>query len=91
MDMTKAIILEENINDNLWPKLALIMTYVKNNRPIKVLQNLSFYKTYTYKFFNLSKLQIIDSTIYIFLYNREINIEVEKMCTKSFEKTIGWL
>lgn len=37
IDITKATILEENIDDNLWPKLVLTMTYIKNSRPTKAL------------------------------------------------------
>lgn len=31
MDMTRATILESNINNELWPELVLAMTYIKNN------------------------------------------------------------
>lgn len=31
IDMTRAIILEENINNDLWLKLTLARTYIKNN------------------------------------------------------------
>lgn len=47
MDMTRAIIFEKYIDNNLWPKLVLAMTYVKNSWPTKVLQNFSPYKTLT--------------------------------------------
>ncbi len=30
MDMTKATILEENIDDDLWPEIIFAMTQVKN-------------------------------------------------------------
>ena len=39
IDMTRAIIFEENIDDDLWPKLVFAMTHVKNNRPTRALQN----------------------------------------------------
>lgn len=45
--MTKATILEGNINDKLWLELILTMTYVKNNRPTKVFQNLSPYEVHS--------------------------------------------
>ena len=41
MDITRATILEENIDDDLWPELVLAMTYVKNNRLTRAVQNLS--------------------------------------------------
>lgn len=37
MDMTKITIFEKNINNNFWPKLILIMTYIKNRWLTKVL------------------------------------------------------
>lgn len=37
MDMTRATILEGNIDNELWPELVLVITYVKNNWPTKVL------------------------------------------------------
>lgn len=33
MDITQAIILSRNIYNNLWPKIILVITYVKNIRP----------------------------------------------------------
>ena len=39
MDMTRASILEGNINDDLWPEILLAMNYIKNNRPTEALPN----------------------------------------------------
>lgn len=47
--MTKETILESNIDNDLWLELVLAMTYIKNNRSIKVLQDLSLYKLYTHE------------------------------------------
>lgn len=70
--MTRAIILKGNIDDNLWAELVLAMTYIKNNQPMRVLQNnLSFYKAYTHELPNLSHLRILGSIIYIFLHKKE--------------------
>ena len=33
MDITRATILEGNIDDDLWPELVFAMAHVKNNRP----------------------------------------------------------
>lgn len=55
MDITRATILEANIDDDLSLKLIFAMTYLKNNCFMKALQNnLSLYKTYTYELPNLS-------------------------------------
>lgn len=49
MDMTRATILEGNINDDLWPNFILTMTYIKNNQPTRVFQDLSSFELYTHK------------------------------------------
>ena len=53
IDMTKATILEKNIDDDLWPELILAIMYVKNNWPTRAIQNLSSYKVYIYELSNL--------------------------------------
>lgn len=47
--MTRTTILEGNIDNNLWTELVFAMTYIKNNRLIRVFQDLSPYKSYIYK------------------------------------------
>lgn len=37
MDITRVTILEGNIDDELWPKIVLVMTYIKNNCPTRAL------------------------------------------------------
>lgn len=45
IDMIKAIILKTKINNMLWPKIVLAMTYIKNLRPTRVLEEfISFIK-----------------------------------------------
>lgn len=48
--MTRATIFKENIEDDLKPELVSTITYVKDNWPIKVVQNFCPYKTYIYNF-----------------------------------------
>ena len=45
MDMTRATILEGNLDDELWPETVLAMTYVKNVRPTKALNGDNPYHT----------------------------------------------
>lgn len=79
MDMTGAIIFKGNINDDLQPELLLAMTYVKNNQPMRVLQNhLSPYEVYTHELPYLSHLQILGSTVYIFLHKEKQTLKSEK-------------
>lgn len=39
MDMARATILEGNLSDDLWPEVIPAMTYIKNLRPTKALEN----------------------------------------------------
>lgn len=49
MDITKATMQKNDIDNNLYPELILAMMYIKNNQFTKALQNLSLYKLYTVK------------------------------------------
>lgn len=68
MDMIKAIIQKDNIEDTLLPKLILTITYIKNNQSAKALQDLSSHNSYTYKLLNLAHLQILNFIDYVFPY-----------------------
>ncbi len=79
MDMTRAIILEGNIDDDLWPELVLAMTYVKNNRPTRALQgNISPHKVSTKEAPNLAHLWVLGSTVYVLLHKEERSMKSEK-------------
>lgn len=55
--MTKATILEGNIKDKLYFELMLVITFIKNNNPKKILaNNFNFYKAHFYKKLDLSHL-----------------------------------
>lgn len=57
MNITRATILEGNIKDELWPKLVLAMTYIKNSHSTKVLaNNFSSHKAHIYKKLDFSYL-----------------------------------
>lgn len=43
MDITKATILEKNLDDKLWPKIVFAMTYIKSVRLTKALNRDSSY------------------------------------------------
>lgn len=76
--MTRTIILEKNINNDLWPELVFTMIHVKNSWLIKVLQNLSSYKALTWDYLNISPLRILESIIYIFLHKEKLLLKLEK-------------
>lgn len=60
IDMTKATILGENIENELWPELVLAMTYIKNSCPTKTLtNNLSPHKANFREKAELSYVQIL--------------------------------
>lgn len=45
IDMTRATILESNIDDKLWPEIIIAMTYIKNNYSTKASSsNATLYK-----------------------------------------------
>ena len=77
--MTRATILMENINDELWPELVLAITYIKNNRPTRALaNNISPYEAHFIEQLDLLHLQILGSTVYILLYKEERSMKSEK-------------
>lgn len=77
--MTRVTIFERNIDDELWLKLILVMTYVKNNQPIKALENyISLHKAYIKEVFNLIHVQIFSSTVYVLLQEEKCLIKSEK-------------
>lgn len=73
MDMTRATILEGNIDDELWPEIILAMTYIKNNCPTKALpSNTTPYKAQSQKnTTDVSHLCVLGSTVYVFFHKEE--------------------
>ena len=89
MDMTRATILEGNIDDDLWHELVLAMTYVKNSRPTRALpQNLSPYEALTQDHPNISHLRILGSTVYVFLHEEEQSLKSEKWAPRALKGTL---
>ena len=89
IDITRATILEVNINDELWPELILAMTYIKNSRPTRALaNNLNFHKTHFHKKPDLSHLRILGSTIYVLLYKKKRSIKSEKWASQVLRGTL---
>lgn len=86
--MTKATILESNINNKLRPDLVLARIYVKNNWLIKALQNLSLHKVLFQKSPNLSHLQILSFTVYVLLYKEKRLMKSKKWAPKALKKVL---
>lgn len=88
MDITRATILEGNIDDELWPELVLAMTYIKNSRLTKALQNLSSHEALTRDHPNISHLRILGSTVYVFLHEEERSLKSEKWAPRALKGTL---
>lgn len=86
--MTRATILESNINDDLWPEMVLTMTYIKNNCPTKALNNLSPHKAYFYKQSSLTYLWILSFTMYVLLHKEKLSIKSEKWAPQVLKRTL---
>lgn len=78
IDMTKATVLESNIDDDLWPKLVLAITYIKNSQPMPVLENISPHEAHFHEQPNPAHLQILGSTVYLLLHEEERLMKLEK-------------
>lgn len=89
MDMTRATILEGNIDDELWPEIILAMTYIKNNRPTKALPS----KTTPHEAQNqeegdVSHLRVLGSTVYVFLHEEERSQKSEEWAPRAMKGTL---
>lgn len=56
VDITRATILEDNIDNDLWLMFVLAMIYIKNSRLMQVLKNISPHKNQFHKQLNLTHL-----------------------------------
>lgn len=88
MDMTRVTILDRNIDDKFWPELILAIIYVKNRRPIKVLQSLSPHKSLTQDYLNIFHLRILGSSVYVFLHKEEQSLKLEKQVLRALKRTL---
>ena len=89
MDMTRATILEGNIDDELWPELVLAMTYIKNSRPTRALaDNLSPHEAHFHEKPDLSHLRILGSTVYVLLHEEERSMKSEKWAPRALRGTL---
>lgn len=82
------MILESNIDDNLWPELVLAMTYIKNNWPTRALQNISPHKAHFYKQPNLTHLRLLGSTVYVLLHKEKRLMKSEKWAPRALKETL---
>lgn len=72
MEMVQATILEQGIEDMLWPEVVLAMTYVKNLWQTQVLEkSINLIKKQDNTLFSLQYPHVLGSTIYVFLHKKE--------------------
>lgn len=87
--MTRATILEGNINDELWPELVLAMNHIKNSRPTRALaNNLSPHKAHFHEKPDLSHLQILGSTVYVLLHEEKRLMKSKKWAPRALRGTL---
>ena len=92
MDMARATILERNLNDDLWPEVILAMTYIKNLRPSKALENdnTPFNAQYQENP-DIRHLRILRFTVYVFLHEEERELKSEKWKPRALRgKLVGF-
>ncbi len=89
MDMTRATILEENIDDELWPKIILAMTYIKNNHQTRALpSNITPYEIQSQEAADISQLRVLGSIVYVFLHEEEQSRKSEKWAPRALKGTL---
>lgn len=86
--MTQAIILDRNTNNDLWLKIILAITQVKNIWPIISLEDKNIHKIYFNKTSKLSHWQALKSIIYVFIYKKEPNQKLAKFEAQVLNKTL---
>ncbi len=91
MEILKATILERKKHDILLPEVVLATTNVKNLRPTQALErsiNFTIMQDQSIPRFNIFCL--LDSTIYLFLYEKELTLNLAKWDVNTLkEKRIG--
>lgn len=92
MDMARLTILEGNLSVNLWPEVILAMTYIKNLRPTKALENNNTpYNAQYKKDPDISHLRILGSTVYVFLHEEDRELKLEKWKPRALRgKLVGF-
>lgn len=79
MEIVRATFLERKINDTLWIKIVLVMTYIQYLRPTQVLKTPINYIELQIKIPpDLYHLCILDSNIYVFLHKKEQSLKLAK-------------
>ena len=88
--MTRATILEDNIDNELWPEIIFAMTYIKNNHLTKALpSNTTLYEAQSQKnTTDVSHLCVLGSTVYVFFQKEEQSRKSEKWASRALKGTL---
>lgn len=78
IDIIRAKIFEQNINDNLWPEIILAISQVKNIRSISALKRDNLYQVLHNSPLNVNHLRVLGSTVYVFIHKEKQNLKLEK-------------
>ncbi len=97
MEMVRATILKRGIDDTLWPEVVLVITHIKNLRPMRALErSLSPAKMEgkdlpNKDLPNFYHLRILSSTVYVFLHKEERTLKSAKWDAKTLKgKLVGF-
>lgn len=92
MDIVRATILERGIDDTLWPKIMLAMTYIKNLWPTWELKgNISPIEIQNKVLPDFQQLCILGSNIYVFLHEEEKSLKLAKWKARALKwKLVGF-
>lgn len=82
------MILEENIDDNLWPEIILAIIQNKNIKLINVLERGNPHQALLNSSPNVNHLRVFGSIVYIFIYEQKQNLKLEKFETQALKSTL---
>lgn len=90
MDMTRVTFLERNIDDKLWLKILIALTYIKNNYPTKTFpSNATLHKIQSQEnTINISHLQVLDFTMYLFFHEEKQSKKSKKWAPRLLKELL---
>ncbi len=86
--MTRATILEGNIDDDLWPEIIFAMTQVKNVRPTNVLEGGNPHQALHNSPPSINHLRVLGSMVYVFIHEKKRNLKSEKFEARALKSTL---
>lgn len=73
--MMRVLILEENINNDLWLKIIRAITQVKNVRPTNALERGNPHLVLFNSLPNVNHPRVLGSMVYVFIYEKKQNLK----------------